>query len=84
MKCMYWLNYEIVICSQRKASKCLLNFNLNQINLVYKTTIPAKHKKANYEWKQKIMHASKWKKKLLELLKEIMKIIKHYKIHYKR
>ena len=30
------------------------------------------------------MHASKWKKKLLELLKEIMKIIKHYKIHYKR
>lgn len=52
MKCMYWLNYEKVICSQRKASKCLLNFNLNQINLVYKTTIPAKHKKANYEWKQ--------------------------------
>ena len=29
------------------------------------------------------MHASNWKKKLLELLKGIMKIIKH-KIHYKR
>ena len=32
IKCMYWFNYKIVIGSQRKTSKCKLNFNLNQTN----------------------------------------------------
>ena len=32
IKYMCWFNYKIVIGSQKKTSKCWLNFNLNQIN----------------------------------------------------